>query len=434
MTSKSVSPAKCSSSGKPVLILVAAGSSSRMGGVKKEYLPMKGGTVLSSAARVFLETLPFSLCIVTYPATKTEDERKEAEKKCRDALFADPFVKDSADIFSSQQNNETLFLFVPGGKSRQESVLHALEAAAEKLSAEGNGANPLVFIHDGARPFVSPDIIIRSSEAAEKYGASVPALQPVDTQKALDENGFITRHLVRANLAAVQTPQVFRFRPLLSAHRAAAKDQREYTDDTEIWDTYAADGKKLMTTKIVAGSSENKKITYPSDLPQIEAKEQKMKIRTGLGYDKHVLTEGRRLMLGGIEIPFEKGEAGHSDGDVLLHAITDALLGAAAMGDIGSYFPPEEAKWKDADSKMLLQTVWKDITNKGWSLGNMDCVLELEKPKFLPHRDAVRHSIAQVLGVDDEQIFVKAKTGEKTGDVGSGKVVEAFVTCLLTRN
>ena len=395
---------------------------------------MNGGTVLSSAAHIFLQTLPFSHCLVTYPATDREADRIEAERKCREAIFADLFVKDAADISPDGAHNKTQFLFLPGGKTRQESVLHALEAAAKNLPAQGKGANPLVFIHDGARPFVTADIIRDCKKTAERFGASVPALQPVDTQKAIDEKGFITRHLIRANLAAVQTPQVFRLQPLLEAHRSAAAEQKECTDDTEIWDTYAADGKTYMTTKIVAGSSENKKITYPSDIPHKTAEEQTMNIRTGLGYDKHVLVEGRRLMLGGVEIPFEKGEAGHSDGDVLLHAITDALLGAAALGDIGSYFPPDEPKWKDADSKMLLQTVWKDIQAAGWSLGNMDCVIALEKPKFLPHRNAVRASIADVLGADVGQIFVKAKTGEKTGDVGSGKVVEAFVTCLLTRS
>ncbi|MBQ7158845.1 MAG: 2-C-methyl-D-erythritol 2,4-cyclodiphosphate synthase, partial [Treponema sp.] len=306
-------------------------------------------------------------------------------------------------------------------------------AAAKTLHSGGSAINPLVFIHDGARPFVSAQIIRDCETAAKQYGASVPALQPVDTQKETDADGFITRHLVRARLAAVQTPQVFRLQPLLTAHRTAAAEHKDCTDDTEIWDAYVADGKTYNATKIVAGSSENKKITYPSDIPQEAAQEKAMQIRTGLGYDKHVLTEGRKLMLGGVEIPFEKGEAGHSDGDVLLHAITDALLGAAAMGDIGSYFPPSDAKWKDADSKMLLQTVWKDITAAEWSLGNLDCVIALEKPKFLPYRDEVRASIAKVLGAQSEQIFVKAKTGEKTGDVGTGKVVEAFATCLLTK-
>ena len=138
-------------------------------------------------------------------------------------------------------------------------------------------------------------------------------------------------------------------------------------------------------------------------------------------------------MLGGVEIPSQKGEAGHSDGDVLLHAITDALLGASAMGDIGAYFPPSEQKWKDADSKMLLATVWKDITSKGWKLGNLDCVIALESPKFLPYRDKVRESIAEILGCQTEQVFVKAKTGEKIGDIGKGLAVETWATCLLEK-
>lgn len=155
--------------------------------------------------------------------------------------------------------------------------------------------------------------------------------------------------------------------------------------------------------------------------------------RIGLGYDKHILKEGRRLVLGGVEIPFEKGEDGHSDGDVLLHAVTDALLGAAGLGDIGSYFPPEEPQWKDADSKKLLSKCWSDVQNAGWKLGNLDCVIALEKPKFIPFRNQVRESIANVLGVSPGQIFVKAKTGEKIGDVGTGKCVEVWSVCLLEK-
>ena len=154
-------------------------------------------------------------------------------------------------------------------------------------------------------------------------------------------------------------------------------------------------------------------------------------IRVGLGYDKHVLKEGRKLILGGVEIPFDKGEDGHSDGDVLLHAITDALLGAAGLGDIGSYFPPEEPQWKDADSKKLLEKCWSDVREEGWHLGNLDCVIALEKPKFIPFREQVIKSIADVLGVQKNQVFVKAKTGEKLGDVGTGKCVEVWCTCLL---
>ncbi|MCQ2982073.1 MAG: 2-C-methyl-D-erythritol 2,4-cyclodiphosphate synthase [Treponemataceae bacterium] len=136
-------------------------------------------------------------------------------------------------------------------------------------------------------------------------------------------------------------------------------------------------------------------------------------------------------MLGGVEIPYTKGEAGHSDGDVLLHAITDALLGAAGLGDIGELFPPSDMRFKDADSRKLLQTAWQLVQNDGWKLGNLDCVIALEKPKFLPYRDQVRQSIADCLGVDKKTVFVKAKTGEKLGEIGTGQAVAVWATCLL---
>ena len=156
-------------------------------------------------------------------------------------------------------------------------------------------------------------------------------------------------------------------------------------------------------------------------------------IRVGLGYDLHRLVSGRRLVLGGVEFEFEKGEDGHSDGDVLLHAITDALLGASGLGDIGSYFPPEDMKWKDADSAELLRTVMKDIRAAGWKIENLDCVNKLEKPKFLPKRQMVIDSVAKILEIKSEQVFVKAKTGEKLPPVGTSDAVEAECVCLLSR-
>ena len=156
-------------------------------------------------------------------------------------------------------------------------------------------------------------------------------------------------------------------------------------------------------------------------------------IRVGLGYDLHRLIEGRKLLLGGIELPFEKGEDGHSDGDVLFHAVTDAILGASGLGDIGSFFPPEEAKWKNADSAELLRTVVKEVYKSGWKIENFDCVVKLEKPKFIPFRQAVIENIAKVLEIESCQVFVKAKTGEKLPPVGTGDAIEAFVTCLLSK-
>ena len=156
-------------------------------------------------------------------------------------------------------------------------------------------------------------------------------------------------------------------------------------------------------------------------------------IRVGLGYDLHRLVEGRKLFLGGVEFDFSKGEQGHSDGDVLLHAVTDALLGASGLVDIGSYFPPEDEKWKDADSKLLLQKVWNDVRNEGWKIVNIDCVIKLEKPKFLPKRQDVINSIAQILEIESSNIFVKAKTGEKLPPIGTSQAVEAEAVCLLEK-
>lgn len=156
-------------------------------------------------------------------------------------------------------------------------------------------------------------------------------------------------------------------------------------------------------------------------------------IRVGLGYDLHRLIEGRKLFLGGVEFDFSKGEDGHSDGDVLLHAVTDALLGASGLGDIGSYFPPEDEKWKDADSKLLLQKVWNDVRNEGWNIVNIDCVIKLEKPKFLPKRQEVINSIAQILEIESSNVFVKAKTGEKLPPIGTSQAVEAEAVCLLEK-
>jgi 2-C-methyl-D-erythritol 2,4-cyclodiphosphate synthase len=157
-------------------------------------------------------------------------------------------------------------------------------------------------------------------------------------------------------------------------------------------------------------------------------------IRTGLGYDLHRLVPGRPLILGGVTIPFEKGEDGHSDGDVLLHAITDALLGASGTGDIGEFFPPSDPRWKGADSSRLLASAWKAVTDKGWKLENLDCVIALQTPKFLPWRQEVRESIAKTLGVEPDRVFAKAKTGEGLGPVGTGEAVEAWATCLLSKD
>lgn len=397
------------------LILAAAGSSTRMGtGSKKEYLSLNGGTVLSEAARIFLETASFSAVAITVPTGGTGD--------AQNALFADPHTKTLLA--------HTKLLFVDGGATRQSSVYLALTALNKQFP---NVTDAIVLIHDAARPFVTAQIIRDTIDTATRYGAAAPIIPAVDTQKQIDTDGTIRRHLVRNELGAVQTPQGFLFAPLLCCHQQAALLKKEFTDDTEIWDSFP-DITRHQKVHTVKGDVCNKKITYASDISLCgEHIMNTTTIHTGFGTDLHRLEEGRPLILGGVTIPFTKGELGHSDGDVLLHAVTDALLGASGLGDIGSYFPPEDPQWKDADSALLLKKVWADITKEGWSLMNLDCVVEIEQPKFLPYRKQVITSIAHILNANEDQIFVKAKTNEKLEAVGSGAAVKAYCSCLLSK-
>lgn len=424
------------------LAIVAAGSSQRMGSLgKKEYLPLNGGSVLSETALVFLKTKVFSTIALVYPKGGLAD--------AKNAFYKNPQTKEL-----SQGVN---IIFVQGGSSRQESVFNALKAIDRAAKKAGATPPRAVLIHDGARPFLSQALVKKTLASALKYGAAVPALEPVETQKEIGSGSKIARHLKRSTLAAVQTPQGFLFPQILEFHRKAQKTAAAFTDDTEIWDKFS--DKK---TRVIKGEPQNIKITYPKDVTagldcqrsqerseiissskiseatyrsyqNAAAPKAEKTIRIGLGTDLHRLVKGRKLILGGIRFPFEKGEDGHSDGDALLHAVTDALLGAAALGDIGSYFPPNDPKWKDADSKKLLAAVWKDVKKEGWRLENLDCVIHLQEPKFLPRRQEVRESIAKVLGVEPERVFVKAKTGERVGPVGEGLAVETQAICLLSK-
>lgn len=386
------------------LLVVAAGSSTRMGlDTKKEYLPLNNGTVLSECVLSFLKTNKITSIAIAIP--------KAHVSQATEALYKNPLVK------TLTQNIPVLF--VEGGATRQESVYKTLCAINE--SFKGEALSKVVLIHDGARPFVSEKLITACIEDAYNYGASCPALQPTDTQVQIDSDNNIIQHIPRPSLAAVQTPQAFDFNTILAYHKRAVN--LTCTDDTEIWDTFNA-----TKTHIILGESTNIKITYKNDLPEAS----KM-IRIGLGYDLHRLVEGRKLLLGGIELPFEKGEDAHSDGDVLLHAITDAVLGAASLGDIGVLFPPSDSKWKDASSSYMLKTAWDLVKKDGWKLENLDCVIALEKPKFIPYREQVCSSIANILEVETSQVFVKAKTGEKLGKIGRSEAVEVWVTCLLSK-
>ncbi len=407
---------------KVALIVAAAGTSSRFeAGEKKEFLPLssnlfpsqKGGTVLSCSIEAFLQfftehkSYTLSNLIITIP-------NADYKTKTQQALNASPYVRDTLISLCTEP------AFVEGSTTRQASVLCALQYLRSL-----NENIDIVLIHDGARPFVTKEIVDDVIRVAHSKGASVPTIPPVDTQKEVDLNGKIIRHLTRSSLRAVQTPQGFCFEKLYSAHLQAENDNKEYTDDTQIWAEYVGD------VYTVQGSEKNKKITFKQDLEYTMT--EKILYRTGLGSDLHRLEKGLKLMIGGIEIPFDKGEVAHSDGDVLLHAITDSLLGAIGLGDIGELFPPNDDTWKNANSAVLLKSAWEKVQTEGWQLQNMDCILQMEKPKFLPWRENVIESISSILECEKERVFVKAKTGEGLGDIGQGRAISAQVVCLLKK-
>lgn len=394
------------------LILTAAGSSVRMGlGLKKEFLPMQDGTVLSTAIKPFLSNEHLSHIVITYPEGQIDG--------IQSALYA------SSETKQMLQERNLPVTFCEGGATRQASVCNALCTLDEECAKAGTVPPEYVLIHDAARPWITDTVVQNVLECTATYGAAVPSTPATDTLAFSDESkNVITGYADRPHTFCLQTPQGFRFAELLDAHKKAAADKNNTcTDDTTIWAAYCG------PVHLCEGSAANRKITFKEDI-QTEAA---MQIRTGLGYDLHRLVEGRKLMLGGVEIPFDKGEDGHSDGDVLLHAVTDALLGAAGIADIGELFPPSDNTWKNADSGKLLQTAWKKVQDAGWKLENLDCVIALEKPKFLPWREQVRTSIANLLGCEEECVFVKAKTGEGLGEIGQGEAAAVWATCLISR-
>ena len=398
-----------------LLVLVAAGSSSRMKtGIKKEWLPLGEGTVLSESLKAFLLSVkPKAVAIAVNEGGK-EDARR--------SLAADASVE-------SLLRGIPLF-FCTGGKDRQQSALLSLRALDQANAQCGGslfGEDAVVLVHDAARPFVPKETILRVLKAAGSYGAAIPAIAAVDTQKQITGDGFVAHHLERRTIAASQTPQGFHFRTLLERHERAATSARRFTDDSEVWDTFA-DATDERRVRVVQGDERNKKITFQSDIPATQGQ-----LRVGFGEDLHRLVSGRKLLLGGVEIPSQKGEEAHSDGDVLLHAVCDALLGAASMGDIGDHFSDTSEKWRGADSKELLRVVYNEVRVEGFALVNLDCVVHLELPKLASYKERIRDSVAQLLGVSPAQVAVKAKTREGLGDIGRGEAISARCVCLLER-
>ena len=308
-----------------------------------------------------------------------------------------------------------------GGATRQASVLAGLEALVKHKP-------DIVLIHDAARPFVSDGLISRAIEAADRTGAAIPAILVTDTIKLTGEAGDVEGTPDRARLRIAQTPQSFRFDVILEAHRRAAKDGRsDFTDDAAIAEWAG------LTVATFEGDVANMKLTTPEDFVREEARlaAQLGDVRTGTGYDVHAFGEGDHLMLCGVRVPHTKGFLAHSDGDVGLHALVDAILGALADGDIGSHFPPSDAKWKGASSDQFLKYAIERVTGRGGRVANLEVTMICERPKIGPLRDAMRARIAEISGVDISRVAVKATTSERLGFTGREEGIAATASATI---
>ena len=307
---------------------------------------------------------------------------------------------------------------VAGGTRRQDSVRQAFARASREAE--------VIVIHDAARPLVSNEVIRRTVVAAAATGAAIAALRASDTVKRADATFRIVETLNRDEIYLAQTPQAFRVDVLRDALAIAG----DATDEAALAEQAG------HAVQLVEGDPRNLKITTPADLALAErllGGPASPSLRIGNGYDLHRLVDGRPLILGGVKIPFEKGLLGHSDADVICHAVTDAILGAAGAGDIGRHFPDTDPVWKDADSLDLLRRAAALVGAAGFAVVNIDVVVIAQRPKLAPHVEAVRARVADAIGCDPSQISVKGKTNEGVDSIGAGESIAAHAVALLAK-
>lgn len=381
-------------------VMVAAGSGIRAGGDRpKQFRTIGGETVLRRALSMLVDVPRLNLI---QPVIRPED---------RD-LFA-------AAI--STLKTTSILPPVPGGATRQGSVRAGLEALAEQ-------APEIVLVHDAARPFATRALAERAIAAAEKTGAAIPGLPVTDTIKRVDAHGLVGETLDRGTLRAIQTPQAFAFAPLLEAHRRAQREGRDdFTDDAALAEWAG------MQVAVFEGEPGNIKITHPEDFMRAESMQaaQLNDVRTGTGIDVHAFGSGDHVMIGGVKIAHGQALTGHSDADVGLHALVDAILGALADGDIGSHFPPSDPQWKGASSDRFFAFAVERVKARGGLIAHLDLTIVCEAPKIGPHRDAIRATIAQLAGIDVARVAVKATTSEKLGFTGRGEGIAAYATATV---
>ena len=380
-------------------VLVAAGSSTRMGFDKLRF-DLGGESVLRRSVRAF-EECPLVSEIVLVAGNNADWLRAE-----------------TADCTKTVR-------IVRGGATRAESARNGV------LAAKGE----LVAVHDAARPFVSRTVIEAAIQGAAEWGAAAPAVPVKDTVKLAGagngketpENCLVEATPDRNCLYAVQTPQCFDRQAYLAALDELPPEQfLRLTDDCSLFEQTG------RTVRLTRGDYSNLKITTREDLPRPADKGVKQ-MRVGHGYDVHRLVEGRKLILGGVEIPFEKGLLGHSDADVLVHAVMDAVLGAAALGDIGKHFPDTDPAYTGADSLALARAAAELLKKEGWRVENIDATLLCQRPKLAPHIPAMRENLAAAFGVEAGAVSVKATTEEHLGFTGEGLGIAAHAVALIER-
>ena len=313
----------------------------------------------------------------------------------------------------------TEFRIVTGGTERQDSVYNAL------MSID-TGYGDMIAIHDGARCLATPSLIRRWVEAAREYGAAAAGKPSTDTVKSIDGDA-ITGTIDRRGIALIETPQVFRADLILPAYEQARRDGFSATDDCSLVERMG------VRPRLVPSEEPNIKITTKGDLSMSNDLLLSALPRVGTGFDVHRFADGRRLILGGVEIPCERGLLGHSDADVLAHAIIDAVFGAAALPDIGRAFPDNDPAYKDANSKALLKTAVQTAEKAGFAIGNIDATVIAQAPKLAPYIEAMRENIASVCGADLSAVSVKATTTEKLGFTGRGEGIAAEAAVVLAR-
>jgi len=380
-------------------VVVAAGRGLRAGGASgfpKQYREIAGEPVVRASLRT----------LALHPAV---------------AMVQPVVHRQDVALFRAASAGLKVLEPVFGGATRQASVRAGLEALAARRP-------DFVLVHDAARPFASAALVSSGIEAARAGGAAVPALPVADTVKTVDAAGAITGTLDRARLRFVQTPQAFDFAALLELHRRAdAAGCEDFTDDAALaeWG-----GLEVATFE---GEARNVKLTTAEDFARAGAQYALAlaDIRTGSGFDVHAFAPGDHVMLGGVRIAHAAGLAGHSDADVALHALVDAILGALAEGDIGVHFPPSDPQWRSASSDRFLAFAAERVRARGGRIAHLDVNVICEAPRIGPHRDAMRARIAEIAGIPVERVAVKATTSEKLGFTGRREGMAAFATATV---